>query len=222
MKQGLTFTFKTVATQEAADDMIVALAKENIPAEVRKEEYNMLPAYGGASVTSNYNILIDPKDRVKAIEIDSKITSEFLDSIDPEHYLFSYSDQELLAVLAHKHEWNEIDLQLSEKILTDRGVFIDREQIKVANDERFEELAEPKKGKPLWIAIGYLGALLGGLLGLMISYSVVKAKRKLPDGTFVNDYDEDTRSHAKIIFVISLIVIVSAISIRYYMITEWG
>lgn len=222
MKQDLTFSFKTLATQEAADEMVQALASGDIPAKVRKEEYNLLPAYGGASVTSNYDILIDPKDKLKAEEIDSKITAEFLDSIDPEHYLFSFSDQELLDVLGHKHEWNEIDLLLSEKILTDRGVPINRERIKKANDERFEELAEPKKGKPFWIALGYLGALLGGLLGLMISYSVVKAKRKLPNGTFVHDYDEDTRRQARIIFVLSLIVIIGAILARYWMLTMWG
>jgi hypothetical protein len=214
MKQRLTFTFKTVATQEAADDMIVALAKENIPAEVRKDEFNLVPAYGGAAVNSNYEVLIRLEDKAKAGEIITELTTEFLKTIDPEHYLFSYSDNELLNVLGHKYEWNEIDLLLSEKILTDRGVEINQTAIKRANNQRFEELATPKKGMDIWIVLGYIFALLGGLLGLMIAYSVIKVKRNLPDGSTIYEYDHSTRRHAKIIFALSLIVISSLLTLQ--------
>jgi hypothetical protein len=214
MKQDLTFTFKTVATQEAADDMVQALATDGIPSKIRKEEYNMLPAYGGASVTSNYDIIIRTEDKTKAEEIVTKIAAEFLSNIDPEHYLFSYTDEELLDILAHRHDWNEIDLLLSEKILNDRGVSIDPQKIVVANEKRFEELAIPKKAAEGWIIGGYLFALLGGLIGLSIAYFVIIAKRKLPDGSKVYDYSESTRLHAKIIFALSLIVISSLLILQ--------
>ncbi|MFT6982435.1 MAG: hypothetical protein ACJAUD_001202 [Crocinitomicaceae bacterium] len=214
MKQDLTFTFKTVATQEAADDMVQALATDGIPSKIRKEEYNMLPAYGGASVTSNYDIIIRTEDKTKAEEIVTKIAAEFLSNIDPEHYLFSYTDEELLDILAHRHDWNEIDLLLSEKILNDRGVSIDPQKIVVANEKRFEELAIPKKAAEGWIIGGYLFALLGGLIGLSIAYFVIIAKRKLPDGSKVYYYSESTRLHAKIIFALSLIVISSLLILQ--------
>jgi hypothetical protein len=110
-------------------------------------------------------------------------------------------------VLGHKYDWNEIDLLLSEKILNDRGVEINHTSIKIANNERFEELATPKKGLDIWIALGYIFALLGGLLGLMIAYSVIKVKRNLPDGSKIYEYDHSTRNHAKVIFALSLLVI---------------
>jgi|TARA_B110000046_G_C12878343_1_gene349036 hypothetical protein len=34
------------------------LAKANIPAEVRKGEFSLVPEYGGAAVNSNYEVLV--------------------------------------------------------------------------------------------------------------------------------------------------------------------
>ena len=34
------------------------LAKANIPADVRKGEFSLVPEYGGAAVNSNYEVLV--------------------------------------------------------------------------------------------------------------------------------------------------------------------
>lgn len=215
MSDNSNFTIKTVATQEAADEIVQLLLAHGVNSEVVKEEFSVIPAYSDGVLSSNLDIKINSTDKTKAEEILKKRTEQFLNEIDPEHYLFSFTDKELLDVLSHKYEWSEIDLQLSAKILEDRGVEINHAEINLANQESFEELAEPKKGSELWIVLGYVFAFLGGLLGLVIAYSVYKAKRKLPDGTFVHDYDKATRSHALNIFIISLIVLVVVVIIRF-------
>ena len=70
-----------------------------------------------------------------------------------------------------------------------------------------QELAVPKRSNPIWIILGYILAFAGGLLGLAISFAVMVAKRKLPNGTMVYDYDAFTRVHATIIFIFSATVV---------------
>lgn len=215
MEQLSTYLFRTVATQNAADEITKLLAEKDIESEVIKESFSPASTFGEGSLSSNFEIRIKNIDRDKAEAIMIDVAEQFLSNIDPEHYLFSFSDQELIDLLSQKYEWSEIDILLSEKILNDRGVKIDHQKLSTENEIRILELAEPTKSNPLWIILGYIFAFFGGLLGLLIAYSVMKAKRKLPDGTMVYDYDESTRRHASVIFAISLIVISLAVILRF-------
>ena len=44
-----------------------------------------------------------------------------LSTMDPDYYLFSFTDTELLEIVTHPDEWGHLDYALAKKLLADRG-----------------------------------------------------------------------------------------------------
>jgi hypothetical protein len=65
-----------------------------------------------------------------------------------------------------------------------------------------------KKAGTGLVVVGYIFAVLGGLIGLIIGAIVAFGKDKTSDGTKYNRYDERSRKQGKIIFFIAIGMIV--------------
>ena len=65
-------------------------------------------------------------------------------------------------------------------------------------------------GKPGgWlIPVGYVLAVLGGLLGIIIGGVMWRSKDKLPNGEKVSRYDARTRRHGLIMFIIGIVMVI--------------
>jgi len=59
-----------------------------------------------------------------------------------------------------------------------------------------------------WLVAGYIFALLGGLIGIIIGVIMMSSKVKLPDGTTVKKYDDSTRKQGTIILVIAIVAMI--------------
>ncbi|MFT6921073.1 MAG: hypothetical protein ACJA1C_000067 [Crocinitomicaceae bacterium] len=214
MSQNFTNSLRSVATQVEANEIVLLLLDGGIQSKIIKESFSPAATFSGGSLSSNYEILIQETDAENARSILKENARLFLSDVDSSHYLFSFTDQELRDVLVKNHEWSEFDVLLSEKILEDRSIAIDKKKIQEENFTTILDLSQPKKGILFWIVVGYIFAFLGGLIGLIISYTVIKVKRKLPDGTKMYEYDESTRKHATIIFIISCVVFALSLGSR--------
>ena len=144
-----------------------------------------------------------------------KKSASYLEHIDPDYYLFSFSSNELLEVLQNKYDWNDIDVLLSEKLLRERGVAFDKQNIESTNEKKIEELSKTKQKSKLWIVNGYVFSILGGIGGAITAHTIMKTKRKLPDGSIVYDYDEYTRNHAGNMMYISIVSFILLILARF-------
>ena len=102
---------------------------------------------------------------------------------------------------------------LARKILAERGKVVSDEAISAIHEERIEELKSPEPPQTSWIIIGYLFALLGGVLGIFIGWHLMTYKKTLPDGERVYDYTERDRKQGRIIFYLA--VIVTALCVGY-------
>lgn len=160
----------------------------------------------GASAQDKIEIRIKESDFEKAESILEIAAEEKLNDIDPNYYLFEFTNEELYDILLKSDEWNKFDYTLAQKILKERGKNIDKALIDTLKKQRLEELAKPEENQKPWIIGGYLFALLGGFLGIIIGYFLWTSKKTLPNGQKVFSYSAKDRKQGKIIFYISVIV----------------
>jgi hypothetical protein len=121
--------------------------------------------------------------------------------IDKDHYLSSFTDDELMEILEKPDEWSEADYIAAQALLKSHGKSITEEDIKRMNAARLEELRKPVAAENIWIALGYLFAVVGGLGGLIMGYLFMTTKKLLPNGERVYAYDEYTRKSGRNIFI---------------------
>lgn len=62
----------------------------------------------------------------------------------------------------------------------------------------------PKPGGT-WIIVGYIFAVMGGLIGVAIGAHLKGGKEKLPNGAKVKKFDEKSQQHGLIILIIAVI-----------------
>ena len=62
--------------------------------------------------------------------------------------------------------------------------------------------------------IGYLSAFFGGILGVIIGYSLWKATKTLPNGSKVFSYSEKSQNNGRNIFVLGVVMVVVWVLLR--------
>lgn len=82
--------------------------------------------------------------------------------------------------------------------------------------QRLQELEKPDENQRPWIIAGYIFALLGGFLGIIIGYFLWTSKKTLPDGRKVYSYNQKDRMQGKYIFFIALIIFPSLLFFRAF------
>jgi len=156
-------------------------------------------------------LLPEDFDRVEKLII--KDEAQHIDNVDSDYYLFAFSDEELLDVVTKYDEWNAFDVILARKLLHERGVTIDEENIAA---QRMEVLQKPEETKSFWIVVGYVSAFLGGIFGILIGWLLSTSKKTLPNGERIYAYGDVDRRHGQRMFFIGIVVIVIAVGMRVY------
>lgn len=201
----LTYSLRKVRSLDEAESIIHALDLKGIPAEMNLDGGIVDPIFIGGTPSNKYEILVKEEDKEDANAIFWEWAQEAISQIPKDYYLFEYSNSELKTILIESTEWNELDVLLAEKILRDRDVAIDVSEIDAKRNDRKKEMAQPQSGQEGWILIGYIFSFIGGFVGLLLGYSLWKAKKRLPDGEKTPAYASNVRTHGKIIFFISLV-----------------
>lgn len=212
MKPNL-ITFKTFNDVVLANELTDLLQQHNIEYDVEEQELSFNPTFVNSELSKEYAVKINSEDfnRVNQLLNDNEIDN--INRVDKDYYLFDFTDNELIDVLAKADEWSPFDYQLARKILTERCVTLNEQILSNLNNKRIEELRIPEPAQNVWILVGYVFAIAGGLLGLFIGWHLSSYKKTLPDGKQVYGYNENDRKHGKRIFLLSIIVF--AISVIY-------
>jgi hypothetical protein len=145
------------------------------------------------------------EDFAKVDELLEKIAESNLENVDKDHYLFQFSQAELLEIIQKPDEWSKDDFLLAKHILTTRGITITSDQVKELKEQRLEKLSEPESGNALWTFIGYVLALGGGVLGILIGWHLMNFKKVLPNGERVYVYTKTARKHGSVIVVLGIV-----------------
>ena len=191
-------TYSKFYTAEEAKPLLELLKKESIPFEFEQQVNQIDKIYIGESFDPMFEVRI-PQDRFEYVNalIDSELKS-LAESPDPQHYLYTFSDDELMDVLRNPDEWNSYDQELANKILSDRGV-----EFKISDLHSADDIYQSERMKMAWIVLGYILSIT--IFGLFIGLTIIRSKKTLKNGRQVMMYDEYSRGHGNTIFIVAVI-----------------
>ena len=155
----------------------------------------------------NMVLKLQPKDFERADQAYADTNSIDLNALDKEYYLFSFTDEELFAIIEKKDEWNEFDYILAQKLLKDRGKEISLENLNLIRKKRMASLSQHKPTPQALIIAAYFFAFLGGIIGIVLGLQLLWDSKKLPDGQKMYSYELSVRNHGKIIVLIGIIIL---------------
>jgi hypothetical protein len=197
-------TYRQFPEREQAENFAAILKENGIPFTITEDRDNLDSIYGDRQFQRMFLVKVRDTDFEKTDKALLEKNQHSLEDVEPDHYLFSFSDEELYEIIARRDEWNEFDFLLAQKILRDRGREVNESTVSTLRAKRIEELAKPDKNQGIWIYAGYFSACAGGLLGIFIGWHLRTFKKTLPDGTRVHVYTDKDRKHGSIILAVGI------------------
>ena len=211
--------FRKFATKEQALGLQDLLKEANIDSILGDNIPQVDHTFTGSKLQHEYEVRIDATDFEKAEKMLEQRVQDEIDQIDKDYYLFEFTDDELYEILQKPDEWNPYDYTLAQHLLKQKGKQVDKEHLEALKQERLDELAKPEKDQKVWIILGYILSILGGLLGVIIGYVLWTSKKTLPNGQKVYSFIENDRKHGKTIFYIGLVIFpISLLTRVFYLI----
>ncbi|MDD5572124.1 MAG: hypothetical protein PHD97_13315 [Bacteroidales bacterium] len=209
-------TYKRFIETEQVEEIVEILKENNIPYEIEDNTRQAPDIIIGMDTAPKILLKLYPDDFLKANELLSLIADNDLENVDKDYHLFSFENDELLEIITEPDTWCEFDVQLSKKILNDRGIVISSSLEKVMKEKRIKELSKKEDGSSIWTVFGYISAFLGGILGIAIGLSLWKSKRTLPNGERIYVYKDSDRFHGFIITLIGIVMFVFFVALRIF------
>ena len=200
--------FEKFNTESLAVDFGSLLNKNKIDFLIENISINFDPILSNNEFGKEYCVKIKKDDFEKANDILREKAKTEINEIQDDYYLLSFSNEELIEVIKKSDEWNKFDVELAHKLLKERGNEITAEQINEIKTQRIIELSKPEEGQNIYIIIGYVCALLGGLLGIFIGWHLSTYKKTLPNGNRIYAYSENDRKQGNRILISGAIFIV--------------
>jgi hypothetical protein len=198
-------TFQQFNDPALAENLVDLLIENEIAYEEEEEilAINPLTAINN-ELTKVYRVRINADDFTRVNQLLKERDDRYINDVEKDYYLFDFTNDELTEILEKEDEWSGFDHELAKKILTERGVDIDIVKLSCLSESRLNELRQVEPPQIFWIYIGYILALLGGLLGIFIGWHLSSHKKTLPNGEQMYAYNEMDRKHGRIIFYLGI------------------
>lgn len=200
--------FRTFRTPEEAQALASDLESLGFAPLIEDSRNYISSAFVGAA-PEYFAVKLPSCDFLRAETALEEVAEKQLGDVGNDHYLFGFTNEDLLDVVMKADEWNAFDRRLARKILAERGQPVNESSIPHFAQARLIEIAEPAGPQTLRVVIGYAAALLGGLIGVFIGHHLNTEKKTLPNGERVYVYNADDRSHGKWIFCIGMVMFLS-------------
>jgi hypothetical protein len=206
--------FEKFFSPEQAEPVLAILKEHNVSFEFLKIGKVVDAVIAGETLNYNYELKIarNQFEYVNQLLLD-KIQIN-IDDVDPEYYLFSFTDNELMDILRKPDEWGRQDYIIARQLLGSRGVQYSDVELTNLKSERLQVLARPEKEGKAWIYAGYFFSAFGGFFGVIIGLALWQSTKVLPNGDKVYTYDQKTRNKGRLIVLVSLIVFALSITFR--------
>ena len=194
--------FKSFYSEEQALSYQQLLSEKGIVARIEKKRPILDKIYIGEGTEAEIYLMLKGADFKAANAIIDEWVNNNLDNIDSDYYLFSFSDNELMAIIQKPDEWSNQDVILARKLLSDRGRVVSDNEMNHVKSSRTKELLEPDKERFAFFLLGYIMAFFVPLYGVFFGLVRLTAKKVLPDGIKVSVYSENARKHYTAMVVI--------------------
>jgi hypothetical protein len=209
-------TYEKFATIPELKGFVELLQANEIPYELEDDVQVFDVSFANANHNRDYRIKLYPEDFERVNELRNNLAEVELDEVDPDYYLFQFSNEELIDLISKQDEWSPFDFQLAQKILKSRGSEVSSQKINELKEQRIEELSQPEKDSKPWIIIGYICAFLFPFFGIIMGVYMLSSKKTLPNGEKASSFSQSTRNSGMIILLISCIVFALAMVLRLF------
>jgi hypothetical protein len=206
--------FRRFPSPAQAIELIELLHEVDIKAVLGDNRAPVDVTFAGNTHQDMFEVRIAPTDFEKAEALLEKVDANLADHVPKDYYLFAFSDDELYDILVKPDEWGDLDYSLAQQLLAKRGKPVDEQELKALKDARISQVSKPEKSNRPWIIAGYIFAVFGGFLGIIIGYFLWTSKKTLPNGQKVYSYNTKDRKDGKIIFFIGLIFFVVGLLLK--------
>ncbi len=209
--------FKSFYSEEEAATMLELLSDNNINAKIEKTRVIIDKLITGDDLDTSIHLKIKPADFQRASRVIDELIEKNIAAIEEDHYLYSFSNDELMETINKPDEWSNQDHILAKKILADRGVSFSENEINAKKAERLAAIAKPEKAKTSTLVISYIMAVILPVFALLLSLYMLTAKKILPDGNKVNVFDTKSRDHWLAIVIISAAMTITLFTTRIFL-----
>lgn len=118
--------FQIYPSLEAAQPLLLALARAQIPYQLEQHAgeqtlTSLDASFGTYQSLPKTAVRLPPAEFARARALLSELYHDALTQLAPDHYLRSFTDEELFAILARPGDWSALDVALAEQLLRQRG-----------------------------------------------------------------------------------------------------
>lgn len=190
---------------EDRDEVAAMLKAEGIPLKTvdNANQFDAFFTYNKVNVA--YSILIPAERFEEADRILERSWNVEPEQVPEDYHLREFSDEELIEILIKSDEWGIEDRVIAKALLQARDKEPDPEEIARKRDEwRWEKV------KPVTFTTGNTLLVLFFSLFMppvffIAGVWILQARRRAPDGSRVNYYDEQSRGQAIVMILFSFI-----------------
>jgi hypothetical protein len=207
-------TYRTFNEYPLAEELAMILQKYEVKCVIEDTSVAFDVSFANNPIHKEYSVKLNPADFPKVNAILEKEAAMQVNEVSEDHYLFTFSDEELRQLVAKRDEWSDLDFVLAQKILAERGADFEIHEIANLQEKRLEELGTPEPVNPTWIYAGFLFALLGGLFGIIMGWFIFSNTKTLPNGKTIHCYSKSDRDKGSAMFIIGVVVLVSMVLLR--------
>ena len=208
-------TFQKLNDLDLAKQIADRLVQEGIECYIENNQNLFDPSFSNNTIELDVAIKIKSSDFAMAHKALEDFYQKDLENVDKDYYLFAFTDQELLEIVARPDEWGHFDYQLSQKILKDRGKEITVGIATLLKERRLVDLSKPEAASKYMIYSGYISAIAGGVFGIFIGWMLSYLKKTLPNGQRIFAYREEDRNHGTRMLLLSVVGLLILIFLRW-------
>jgi hypothetical protein len=140
-------TFQTFNDPGLASAIANKLKAQRIICLVEKVEPLLEPTFFRNTVEPNIHLKVRTADLDRAHRVLEEHYKHQLQDIDPGYYLLSFTDIELLDIVAKPDEWGHFDYVLARELLAERGLPIPDDTIRQMKQQRLRQLAQQNRAE---------------------------------------------------------------------------
>lgn len=168
-----------------------------------------------AGMERETHVLLPEEEFVAAEEWLEQQTAALHGDVPADHYLTTFTDEELRDVVRDADAWAPHDRAWARTMLKERGRAIDDDEVSRIRAERMEELRRPEKAGSGMLLAAILMVLFGGFVGIVIGWSMRYARKTLPDGSRIFRYTEADRRTGTYIMIAGIFLLLVTLMLLF-------
>lgn len=128
---------------EGTKDLVTLLKKNNIPFVIDDKGQRFILV---SNPLDNYVIIKISKDdleKVNQLLVDDE--NKELKKMPEDHYLYTFSDDEIVDIIANPFEWSKLEIRLANEIAKQRNLVLSAENLNRAKKKKLEEVVREEQ-----------------------------------------------------------------------------